>query len=236
MCPWCRGRDSQQHWMTDCTEARLVAGRAAIYTSAVKYLKKKSKRFEEVGQAVLEYAAGANHGNRVLLGLWEGDAMDWLARRMAEIPGDGTTEAQLERFMLSFHRHLAMDVLDLWEVRSTMLTKHRKEAHSLTLASLRQEVAEEEAAELVGDTLLLLREGDRAGVAEAEIPGASVGTARRVRVPARVYDSWPARLGLGSVGVGSSAVMENTEGEGGGIQKWARRSLWRRERPLWRCC
>ena len=186
-----------------------MAGRAAIYTSAAKYLKKKSKRFEEVGQAVLEYAAGANHGNRVLLGLWEGDAMDWLARRIAEIPGDGTTETQLERFMLSFQRHIAMDVWDLWEVRSTMLTKHRKEVHSLALASMRREVAEEEAAaELVGDTLLLLREGDRAGVVEAEIPGASVGTARRVRVPARVYDSWPARPGLGSVGVGSSAVME----------------------------
>ena len=195
-----------------------MAGRAAIYTSAAKYLKKKSKRFEEVGQAVLEYAAGANHGNRVLLGLWEGDAMDWLARRMAEIPGDGTTEAQLERFMLSFHRHLAMDVLDLWEVRSTMLTKHRKEVHSLTLASLRQEVAEEEAAELAGDTPSSPRERDGTGVAEAETRGASVGAARRVGVPARVYDSWPARSGPGPVCRRSSAEMEDTGGEGRGYR------------------
>ena len=116
----------------------------------MKHLKKESKRFEEIGQAVLEYAAGSTHGNRVLLGLWERNAMECRARRMAKVPGDGTTEVQLEPFMRGFHRHIAMDFLDLWEARSVMMTKQRKEAHSLTLACLRQGVVTEEAAKLEG--------------------------------------------------------------------------------------
>ena len=136
--------------------------------------------------------------------------MEWLARRMEEIPGDGTTEAQLDRFLLSFHRHIAMDVLDLWEDRNTMLAKHREEVQCLTLASLRQEVAEEEAAVLVEDTaiLLLVREGN--GEAAAEARGASVGADRRVG------DSWSARLALGPVYVGSITGMEEVDRDGGG--------------------
>ena len=55
--------------MTDCEKERLVAGHLTVYTSAAKYFKTKSKRFEEIGQAILEYVAGANHCNRVLRGL-----------------------------------------------------------------------------------------------------------------------------------------------------------------------
>jgi hypothetical protein len=138
-CPWCGRRDSQQHWMSDCGDTRLLQGRAAIFTNGRTFLQKKSQRFREIGHAILEYAAEANHGNRVLLGLWESDAMDWLHRRIEEVPGDGTSDAQLERFMLSFQRHLAIDVLALWSVRNGMMTKHEKEVHKLVVERLRHE-------------------------------------------------------------------------------------------------
>ena len=83
--------------------------------------------------------------------------MDWLTWRMKEIPGDGTTEAPLECFVLSFHCHIATDDLDLWSIRNAKMTKHEKKTHKLALVRLRQEVAEEEAAELVGDTALVGR-------------------------------------------------------------------------------
>ena len=216
MCPWCRGRDSQQHWMTDCTEARLVAGRADMYSSAVKYLKTKSKRFEEIGQAVLEYAAGANHGNRVLLGLWEGDAMEWLGRRVEEAPGDGTTEAQLESFMLGFHRHMAMDVLDLWEIRSGVMKKHKKEVINLTLASLRQEVAAEEAAELMEEATLLGRQREVDRGTEAAAIGHNIGYDRRVQVPTRVYDTWQPHQAAGSVQLSNRVITEGRDDESEG--------------------
>ena len=54
------------------------------------------------------YAAEKIHGNR--LGLWAGQAMDWLDHKVDGIPGDGTMEAQPQQVLVRFYRHTAMDV------------------------------------------------------------------------------------------------------------------------------
>ena len=101
---------------------------------------------------MLKYAAVANHGNRVLLRLWEEEAMDRLARRVVKILGGGTTEKQLEAFMLSCRRHIAIDNMVLWSDRSRMTKKNKSAVHKLNLASLWKELVEEEATKFVGVT------------------------------------------------------------------------------------
>ena len=86
----------------------------------------------------------------------------------------------------------------------------------MTMASLRQEVAAEEAAELMEDATQLVRQREVGWTTEGDTMGHNISYDRRVRVPTRVYDTWQLHQDTGTAQSSSIAHMEDRDGESDG--------------------